>query len=184
MPLFTGLVGLAKGAKAIGGKIAARKGTTAAAKKATTTAKKAGATATLSPGGAGVIKDFFIGLPGKITGGLKHGARKVATFKQKGALKKGAAFGGGVAAGVGVGHHILPYPRSSYYQQRLRLIEEQRRQEQNEIRQDYRREEGGTGQMFADRATAKSIWKRFFPSFLFLLLILLFLLFLSERDRK
>ena len=214
MPLpFLAIKGLAGKAAAAGkkavGKIAARKGTTAAAKKATTTAKKAGATATLSPAAANFVRTAILGVPGKITGGLKYGAKKIAALRNKAAAKKAGTVGVGVVAGAGVTHHL--------HQQRQR--EEQRRQEekekgqqvttfqvhqqrkeeqrrqveqgrqvQDEIRQDYRRQEEGafadTEQMFSDTPKIKTIWKQFFPPFIFSLLILLFLFVLSERDRK
>ena len=205
MPLLTGLVGgLAKGAKWAGGKIAAKKGAKATAKKATTTAKKAGATATLSPASAALLRNTILSIPGKITGGLKHGARKVATLKNKAAAKKAGTVGVGVVAGAGVTHHLHQQRQreeqrrqeekqqaTTFQVQQQRKEEqgrreEQRRQEQDEIRQDYRRQEEetiftDTGQMFKD--SPKTIWKNFFPPFMFLLLILLFLLFLSERER-
>ena len=139
-------------------------------------------------------------MPGKITGGLK-----------KGTAKKAGALGAGVVAGAGVGHHVNRQRRREEQRRQeereKRQVttfqvqqqekeeqgrrEEQRRQEQDEIRQDYRRQEGetiftdtATAQMFSDKGTAKTIWKRFFPPFIFSLLILLFLFAISERDRK
>ena len=212
MPLLTGLAGLAKGAKAIGGKIAARKGATAAAKKATTTAKKAGATATLSPAAANFVRTAILGVPGKITGGLKYGAKKIAALRNKAVAKKAGTVGVGVVAGAGVTHHlhqqrqreeqrrqeekekgqqVITFQVHQQRKEEQRRQVEQGRQEQDEIRQDYRRQEGetiftdtATAQMFSDRPKIKTIWKKFFPPFIFSLLILLFLFVLSERDRK
>ena len=213
MPIpFIAIKGLVGAGKKAVGKIIARRATTATAKKAVTTAKKAGATAkkagttaTLSPNTANFVRTAILNIPNKITGGLKHGARKVATLKNKANLKKAGAFGAGGVVGAGVGHHLNQQRQkeeqrrqeerqvTSFQVQQQRKEEqgqrvEQRRQEQDEIRQDYRRQEGDafvdTGQMFGDKSQIKTNWKRFFPPFIFSLLILLFLFVISERDRK
>ena len=129
---------------------------------------------------------------------------KIARTKKETVLRTGA-----VGAGVGVGHRLNQQRRREeqrrqeekekgqqvttfqVHQQRKeeeRRQVEQGRQVQDEIRQDYRRQEEGafadTEQMFSDTPKIKTIWKQFFPPFIFSLLILLFLFVLSERDRK